>query len=687
LAQAFAWKVDYVGDGTPGISFTGRASQLVGNGRSCRPVTAVAPSSHHFVKWKNGGADYSTDATITVTNVTADMTLTANFAINTYAVTFQTDGTAGASLTGNTSQVVNHGSSCTAVTANAPANHHFVKWTLGGADYSTNATITVANVTSAMALTAHFALNEYVLTFATDGTPGATLDGPLTQTLLHGEYCDPVMAKASAGWHFVKWTKDGVDYTTASTVTAKATAPAAFVAVYAEGDPPGTMYSVMVTAQSGGTVNGQQSLSFSVPSGGDCPAVEPSANVGHQFMGWTGSVTGTATPLTLANVTRNMSVTGNFIQEGYLVEFETDGTAGAVLFGDTSQTVEYGAYTTPVQAVAPPGWYFVRWARSDTLYSRVNPIAVRVYSDATYVAQFAEGVDPETRHTITATAGAGGVVSPSGAVSVVHGDNAEFIVMSDPGYRIADVEVDGSSVGPVSLYLFPSVSEPHAITATFAANGVNEVVGTHVFYNNSAWDLYDPAPGEADDQAIALDKVALRPGGTAAFANYTSFSKGINGIMVDIAGLADTPTADDFALAVGNDNDPAAWSAGPAPAAIAVRSVGGGISRVTLTWADNAIQKQWLQVTVQATARTGLPAPYSFLFGNAIGETGNRTTDAIVNTSDQVIIRSSQTAPGQAGIANVHDINRDKRVSSADQVITRSNLTGVATALKLISLP
>jgi hypothetical protein len=49
----------------------------------------------------------------------------------------------------------------------------------------------------------------------------------------------------------------------------------------------------------------------------------------------------------------------------------------------------------------------------------------------------------------------------------------------------------------------------------------------------------NPAANDFDDGAIATDKVALPPGQTGTFANYTSYPRGINGIMVDIQGLAD----------------------------------------------------------------------------------------------------------------------------------------------------
>ena len=77
----------------------------------------------------------------------------------------------------------------------------------------------------------------------------------------------------------------------------------------------------------------------------------------------------------------------------------------------------------------------------------------------------------------------------------------------------------------------------------------------------------------------ATDKQALIEGQTAACTNYTSYSKGINGIMVDIAGLANSASlgAADFAFKVGNDSTPSGsgWSAGPTPRSVTVRTGAG----------------------------------------------------------------------------------------------------------------
>ena len=153
-----------------------------------------------------------------------------------------------------------------------------------------------------------------------------------------------------------------------------------------------------------------------------------------------------------------------------------------------------------------------------------------------------------------------------------------------------------------------------------------EVVSRHVFYNRSYFDGNNAVANASDDNAIDASKSALLPGsGPATFPNYTSYSRGINGIMVDIDGLAHTPNAGDFLFKVGNSNDPLMWATAPGPQNIDVRpGAGDGDSdRVTIIWADNAIQKQWLQVTVLSDANggsLGLSEEDVFYFGNLPGD-------------------------------------------------------------------
>ncbi len=170
-----------------------------------------------------------------------------------------------------------------------------------------------------------------------------------------------------------------------------------------------------------------------------------------------------------------------------------------------------------------------------------------------------------------------------------------------------------------------------------------------------------------------MDKTALLPGHTATLANYTSYSRGINGIMIDILGLANPSglNATDFQFKVGNG---AGWTTAPQPASVSVRQGGGvgGSDRVTITWDDiagNSIKNQWLQVTVKAGGNTGLAAADVFYFGNAIGESGDNPANAVVDSQDESGSRTHKTGFTAAAIDNLYDYNHDGKVNATDDLM------------------
>jgi len=216
-----------------------------------------------------------------------------------------------------------------------------------------------------------------------------------------------------------------------------------------------------------------------------------------------------------------------------------------------------------------------------------------------------------------------------------------------------------------------------------------EVVGQHIFYNNSAFDGNAPEPGATDDEAIAADKTALLPGEMVSAANYTNYHRGINGIMVDISGLPDgvTPALGDFLFHVGNDDRPGDWEAAPTPTITVRDGAGTGRSdRVTITWDDNAIQNEWLQVTVRPD-RLGLAEDDVFYFGNAVAETGNSDSDARVTVADVLLTRHNPRGIlNPAPIDFPYDFNRDGRVNATDVLLARNHQTSFPDALELIDL-
>ncbi len=200
-----------------------------------------------------------------------------------------------------------------------------------------------------------------------------------------------------------------------------------------------------------------------------------------------------------------------------------------------------------------------------------------------------------------------------------------------------------------------------------------EVVGRFVFYNRSNFDSQNGSSNVLDGFALAPDKQALLPGETATFANYTTYSKGLNGIMIDVANFAGSITPDDYTIIVGNSNDINSWQLAPDPSFV-TEYVGAGVGgsvRLELVWDDYTIQNEWVQVTLRANANTGLADDDVFYFGNFIGDTGNSTTEAVVDATDIAAVHNNYTAT--ATITNPYDFNRDKVVDATDEALAEAN--------------
>ena len=73
-------------------------------------------------------------------------------------------------------------------------------------------------------------------------------------------------------------------------------------------------------------------------------------------------------------------------------------------------------------------------------------------------------------HTIMASAGKGGSISPSGNVSAAYGSDRTYTVNPRTGYHVADVVVDGKSVGAVNRHTFDNITAGHTISALFTEN-------------------------------------------------------------------------------------------------------------------------------------------------------------------------------------------------------------------------
>ena len=204
------------------------------------------------------------------------------------------------------------------------------------------------------------------------------------------------------------------------------------------------------------------------------------------------------------------------------------------------------------------------------------------------------------------------------------------------------------------------------------------VAGRWLFYSRSPFDgTTQNFADSSDDNATARNTRALRPGERASGANFSAYTRGINGLFVDLAnmGYGATVTAADFVFRVGRTGDPSAWALATAPNFVGVRRGDGvdGSDRVTIGWADNAIRDTWLQVTVLANARTGLATPDVFYFAHLQGDVGDTAPGApaaVVNARDQAAIRHHLSrTPVNANSS--FDFNHDGVVNAQDLLLSR----------------
>lgn len=181
---------------------------------------------------------------------------------------------------------------------------------------------------------------------------------------------------------------------------------------------------------------------------------------------------------TEATVSRSYTLQVEVTQvERHAVLFQTgehgtlEGTSNfAVKDGSTMRKSGY-----PVPSVAADSGYgFTGWLGTDGITRTSNEVLdLTVTGDMTFTAQYAKdsgsgGSTGTTRYTIEASAGHGGGISPDGRVRVSRGSDKTFRITPDAGYEIADVLVDGESVGAVSCYTFETVRKAHTIEALFA---------------------------------------------------------------------------------------------------------------------------------------------------------------------------------------------------------------------------
>jgi hypothetical protein len=319
---------------------------------------------------------------------------------------------------------------------------------------------------------------------------------------------------------------------------------------------------------------------------------------------------------------------------------------------------------------------------------------VRVYNQVLGANEIAGlSTVPGAPTLVSATASPGPVVHLAWTTPSAFTQNIEVYRKTGPGGAYARVATlgggvivyDDADVTPGQQYFYTvKATDPAGSSAASNELSVSlpvpTVLANSVFYNGSAYDGQNGSSNLTDTGAVATDKQALLPGQAATFRNVTSYAKGINGIIIDVADMDSLPRFEDFSFKVGRDNNPAGWAVAPAPKLINVypgRGPGGS-TQITIIWDDNAIRNEWLQVSLLANDHTRLAADDVFYYANLVGETRDFRVSAL--DLAQVKLHTAESAPIDSRV----DFNRDGKVNALDLGIVRANLFH---SLPLIAAP
>ena len=482
--------------------------------------TASADSGYDFKDWTCSPSSPAnvdvTNATISVSPVTTDVTCTANF-VQTFTVTYNvtTGGSVdstGGSVTPTSDLVQYDGSSSS--TATASQGYVFNGWTCSPNTYTTSlstaATVTLASIRADVTCTADFKVTKYTVTY------NANAGGSVTPTTDSVDFdaSSSSTATASSGYVFNGWTCSPNSYTTSTSADLTVTLALIEADVTCTADFKAQTFNVTYNANAGGSVT---PTSDSVNFDGSSSSTA-TANDGYTFNGWTCSPNTYTTSLssdatvTLALIEADVTCTADFKVKTFTVTFNAN-AGGSVT--PTTDTVDYDGSSSSV-ASANTGYEFNGWSCSPNTYttSLSTDLTVQLASirgNVTCTADF-----KIKKFDVTFNANPGGSVTYSGTHSYDYGTTASSDATPGPhsffnGWTCSPV---GNPAYAPDFTLYPNivnvafaVTESVTCTADFIVQ-----TWTVTFDSSGNGNVTNPGPNTVND-GDAISSVATPANG------------------------------------------------------------------------------------------------------------------------------------------------------------------------------
>ncbi|MBI5476171.1 MAG: InlB B-repeat-containing protein, partial [Ignavibacteriales bacterium] len=412
-------------------SISGTTPQTVNHGSDGSAVTAVPNTGYHFVDW----SDASTANPRTDLAVTADISVTANFAINQY--TLSTTAVNG-SITKSPDQLTYDYNTSVQLTAVPDGGYTFTGWS-GDLTGSTNPESLVMD--GDKSITANFSTTVYTLTVnATNGTVTKSPDqanySPSTVVTL--------TAVPNTGYNFVDWTGDLTGSTNPNTITmdANKNVTANFAI---------NTYTLTVNSTNGSVTKTPDQLTY---DHGTTVNLSATANSGYHFVNWSGDLTGSTNPVDIT-MDANKTITANFAIDQYTLSITA--TNGSVTLNPTGGSYDPSTVVT-LTPVPNTGYHFVDW--SGDLSGSTNPNTITMDANKNVTANFAINT-----YSLTVNASNGSVTKTPDQTSYDHGTTVNLSASANSGYQFVNWSGDlTGSTNPVDI----SMDANKTITANFA---------------------------------------------------------------------------------------------------------------------------------------------------------------------------------------------------------------------------
>jgi hypothetical protein len=492
----------------------------IGSSQTC---TITPAAGYHIADVIVDGTSIGAVSSYAFVNVTADHTITATFAANPSYTISATAGPNGSISPASDVSVL--GGTSPTFTISAAAGYRIAGVLVDGVSVGAVTTYTFANVSTNHTIAASFTVILSYTIIADAGPNGSISPSGTTSVteLTNKAYT----ITPNAGYRVLDVVVDGVSQGPRATFT--------FYSVQGNHTISATFTPDVYTINAAADINGSISPAGTLTlNSGDSLTftITPDAGYAVQSVIVDGANKGAVTTFTFTNITVNHTITAYFKVLTFSIT-ASSGTNGTVTPAGTTILNIGGSQT---YSIVPVAGYHVEEVLVDG--TSVGAVTTYIFIDLTDNHTIAATFAPNPAYTILAPddlqfADMHGSISPSGNVSVLGGANQKFTMTPDPGYRVADVLVDGLSVGAVTTYTFYSVQAPHTISVAFtpdvytitAAADVNGNItpSGQVTVNEGDTITFTitPDPGYVV-QSVIVDGVQKGPVTTFTFDNVTA---------------------------------------------------------------------------------------------------------------------------------------------------------------------